>query len=482
MLGSVETARRRQGNWRAFLTALGFIFASLALAGCIKLEGDLEVGPDARASGKLLYSIDKSLAELAGIKSLSELRTSPDQVKATDSCKGTRLYESPSDYVIDCSLTRAVLADEAFSSKVVDGKVVFTYKSISEEDSSGVEFGSTNLRVRFPGVIERIESSNPLLVTKINSRTIVIRGLATDSYDITVYASCKGLCSNSSSAAASSTEDLNHPGFAKASKRLGGMLTENTVFTRDNSPYTITKTLQIPLGLTVKAEPGVRIVSKADVMFQVQGDLIFSGDSANPINLDGKPKMFFQTNSDGSTEPGSTAWSKIHLNYVNLNGGDNVGFGGSGNWQIRNSRIIDVRKYWHVWYPTGFLVENSVFRNSAGISIGVDMRENSQAAPIIRNNLFDGRPRTQYWIETWASYGGSVRVAGNHFRGNGFNVLRIASGHDSGFIDASRNFWETQDSRKIEERVLDAGDSLQFKTKIALGDPLVSRPLEVPRR
>jgi hypothetical protein len=320
------------------------------------------------------------------------------------------------------------------------------------------------------------------LVTKIDSRTIAIKGLATDSYDITVYSSCKKSCSSSPSSVSSGTEDVNHPGFVKASKRMGGMLTQNTVFTRDKSPYTITKTLQIPLGLTVKAEPGVRIISRAETMFQVQGDLIFSGDSANPINLDGKPKLFFRTNSDGSTEPGSTAWSKIHLNYVNLNGGDNVGFGGSGNWQIRNSRIIDVRKYWYVWYPTGFLVENSVFRNSAGISIGVDMRENSQAAPILRSNLFDGRPKTQYWIETWASYGGSVRVVGNHFRGTGFNVLRIRPGHDSGFIDAAGNFWETQDSRKIEERVLDAGDSLRFKTKIALGNPLESRPLEVPRR
>lgn len=477
---SKEKAAKRRRYLRPLISFAGLAFASLALTGCIQLEGDLEIGPDARASGKLLYSIDKSLAELAGIKSLSDLRSSPDQVKATDSCKGTRLYESPSDYVIDCSITNAVLADEAFNSKVVDGKVVFTYKSTSEDNSSGVEFGLTDLRVKFPGAIDRIDSSNPKFVTKIDSRTIAIKGLATDSYDITVYSTCKKSCSSSPSSVSSGTEDVNHPGFVKASKRMGGMLTQNTVFTRDKSPYTITKTLQIPLGLTVKAEPGVRIISKADIMFQVQGDLLLSGDASNPINLDGKPKLFFRTNSDGSTEPGSTAWSKIHLNYVNLNGGGNIGMGGSGNWEIKNSRIVDVRKYWYVWYPSGFLVENSVFKNSGGISFGMDLRKEYVPTAVIRNSLFDGRPTTKYWIQAWATLGGVLKVNGNHFKGDGFNVLRVE--YDSSFIDATGNFWGTTDSRKIEDKVLDAGDSIDYKSKISLGNPLSSKPVGVPSR
>lgn len=477
MVSFGKVAKRRR-YFRPLISFIGLAFASLALTGCIQLEGDLEIGPDARASGKLLYSIDKSLAELAGIKSLSDLRSSPDQVKATDSCKGTRLYESPSDYVIDCSITNAVLADEAFNSKVVDGKVVFMYKSTSEDNSSGVEFGLTDLRVKFPGTIERIESSNPKLITKIDSRTIAIKGLATDSYDITVYASCKRACSSSTSSIGSGAEDINHPGFAKASKRMGGMLTQNTVFTRDKSPYTITKTLQIPLGLTLKAEPGVRLISNAETMFQVQGNLLFEGESSKPINLDGRPKTFFSI-------VGAPGGTKIQLNYVNFNGGQyisSVGGSSNVNWEVRNSRIINVLRYWYVSYPTNFLVEKSVFRNSGGISLGIDMRGEGAGKAVIQHNLFDGRPRKSYWIDAWATYGGSIKVSGNHFKGDGFNVLRIAPEYTSAFIDASGNFWGTQDSRKIEDKVLDAGDSLRFKTKIKLGDPLESRPAEVPQR
>ena len=477
---SKEKGAKRRRCFRPLISFAGLAFGSLALTGCLQLEGDLEISSDAKASGKLLYSIDKSLAELTGIKSLSDLKTSPEQVKATDSCKGTRLYESPTDYVIDCNITSAVLGDEAFNSKIVDGKIVFTYKSTSENDGSGVEFGSTNLRVKFPGNIERVDTPNPLLVTRIDSRTILIKGLATDSYDITVYAACKGTCLSSSTSGLGSVETANHPGFVAAGKRIGGMITQNTVFTKDKSPYTITKTLQIPLGLTVKAEPGVRIISKAETMFQVQGDLLLKGDAANPINLDGRPKLFFKTNSDGSKTRSLTTGPKISLDYVNLNGGNYVAFGGAGNWEIRNSRVVDIRKYWYVWYPTRFLIENSVFKNSGGMSIGIDMRDDGLGTAVLRNNLFDGRPKTKYWIEAWATYGGSIKVSGNHFKGDGFNLLRIK--YDDAFIDATGNFWGTTDSKKIENKVLDAGDSINYKSKISLGNPLTSRPVGVPSR
>jgi hypothetical protein len=474
---SKEKAAKRRRYLRPLISFAGLAFASLALTGCIQLEGDLEIGPDARASGKLLYSIDKSLAELAGIKSLSDLRSSPDQVKATDSCKGTRLYEAPSDYVIDCSITNAVLADEAFNSKVVDGKVVFTYKSTGEDNSSGVEFGLTDLRVKFPGAIDRIDSSNPKLVTKIDSRTIAIKGLATDSYDITVYASCKRVCSNSTSSIGSGTEDINHPGYVKASKRIGGMLTQNTVFTRDKSPYTITKTLQIPQGITLKVEPGVTLVSKADTMFQVQGDLLLEGDASGSINLNGRPKIFFLTKN-------APVGARIKLNYVNLNGGQlistNSGHSGYVNWELKNSRILGVTKRWHVWYPTNFIVEQSVFKNSGGIDLGITLGGEKSGEAIIRNNLFDGPSRSGFWIQSWNSRGGALRVVGNHFKGDGFNVMKVK--YDSSFIDASENYWGTTDSRRIENRVLDAADSIKYKSKIDVSKPLINLPLEVPRR
>jgi hypothetical protein len=387
------------------------------------------------------------------------------------------LYESPSSYVTECNVSRSVLADDTFSSSIIDGQVVFTYKATNSEGDSSVSFGATNLRVKFPGDIDRVESVNPSQVSRVNKRTVLIRGLATDNYDIKVYASCGKKCVASGSSLVETSEDQNNPGFAKANKRLGGMITQNTILTRANSPYTITKTLQIPLGLTVKVEPGVTIVSNAQTMFRVQGDLLFEGSESRPINLNGNPKLFFSTKN----APNGT---KIHMNFVNLNGGgmlsSNLGHEGYVNWEIKNSRITNLKSRWHVWYPTNFLIENSVFRNSGGIDIGIDSREDGSNPAVIRNNLFDGPSRSEFWVQAWASYGGPVQVTGNHFKGDGFNVLKIKYG--SSFIDASGNYWGTTNPKKIEDKVLDAGDSLKYKSKIDLSRPLSSRPAGIPRK
>jgi hypothetical protein len=476
MVSLIKAAKRRR-FLRPLISIAGLALASLALTGCIQLEGDLEIGPDARASGKLLYSIDKSLAELSGVKSLKDLRTSPDQIKATDSCKGTRLYESPSNYITECNLSRAFLGDDTFSSSIVGGQIVFTFKSMSEDSSSEVSFGATKLTVEFPGDIERVEPLNSPLVTIVNKRTVRIQGLATDDYDIRVYASCGKKCGASSSANETSAQDPNHPGYAIAKKSIGGMINQNLVFTRTNSPYTISKTLQIPLGLAVKVEPGVTIISKADTMFRVQGELLMEGEASRPINLNGAPGVFFLTK-------GAPSGSKIHLNFVNLNGGGlistNSGDEGYVNWAVKNSRITNIRSPWHVWYPTNFLIEKSVFKNSGGIDIGFSMREEGEGTAIIRNNLFDGPSRGSYWIQNWASYGGALRVEGNTFKGTGFNILRIKYG--SAFIDASGNFWGTTSSKKIEDKVLDAGDSLKYKSKIELSNPLPQPAIDTPRK
>jgi hypothetical protein len=476
MLTNNKTTQKRS-LLRTALSTFGLIGAALTLTGCIQLDGDLKIGSDARASGKLLFSIDKSFAELAGINSLSDLKTSPEQIKVTDSCKGTRLYESPSSYVTECNVSRSVLADDTFSSSIIDGQVVFSYKATNSEGDSSVSFGATNLRVKFPGDIDRVESAKPSQVSRVNKRTVLIRGLATDNYDIKVYASCGKKCAVSGSSIADRSEDPNNPGFVRANKRLGGMITQNTIVTRANSPYTITKTLQIPQGITVKVEPGVTIVSAAETMFHVQGDLLFEGEASRPINLNGRPKTFFLTKR-------APVGTKINLNYVNLNGGGVVSTNSSGagyvDWEIKNSRIVGVRKRWHVWYPTNFLVEKSVFKDSGGIDIGVKLDEEDSGVAVIRDNLFDGPSTSEYWVQSWASYGGALRVVGNHFKGDGFNVLKIK--YDGAFIDASGNYWGTTNSKKIENKVLDAADSLKYKSKIEVGSPLASRPAEVPRR
>ena len=237
---------------RTVISAFGLIGAALTLTGCIQLDGDLKIGSDARASGKLLFSIDKSFAELAGINSLNDLKTSPEQIKVTDSCKGTRLYESPSSYVTECNVSRSVLADDTFNSSIIDGQVVFTYKAANSEGDSSVSFGATNLRVKFPGNIDRVESVNPSQVSRVNKRTILIQGLATDNYDIKVYASCGKKCVVAGSSLAETLEDPNNPGFAMANLSLVSL---NESLGAKNIPLSTTLSVRINDSATCKITP-----------------------------------------------------------------------------------------------------------------------------------------------------------------------------------------------------------------------------------
>jgi hypothetical protein len=356
-----------------------FGLSSIFLTGCLEADANIKLGQDARANGKLIYSIDKSFAEFIGITSLNDLKSSPDQISATTACKGYRLYESASSYITDCTLNNSQLLDEDFSAKIVDNQIVFRFRSISETDSGDFSFGSNKIRVTFPGNIKAIQANNSSLVRQINKKTIQISGLATDSYDITVYASCGKKCEISKNTSIDNSNVIDNSGYVKAKKTIGGMVRQNTVFTKANSPYTINKTLEIPRGITVKVEPGVTINSKASTMFKVQGDLLMQGKADQRINLNGKPQTFFNTK-------GKNWNASINLDYVNLNGGGEITFLTRGGWKITNSRIIGVKNYWYAVSPREFFLKGNVFKNSGGI----DLSANGNIVTI-QNNLFDGK-------------------------------------------------------------------------------------------
>lgn len=66
---------------------------------------------------------------------------------------------------------------------------------------------------------------------------------------------------------------------------VGGMLTEDTVWTAVNSPYVLTSTIHIPAGITLTVEPGVTVLGQSFAGIVVEGKIVALGTPASPITF-----------------------------------------------------------------------------------------------------------------------------------------------------------------------------------------------------
>ena len=86
--------------------------------------------------------------------------------------------------------------------------------------------------------------------------------------------------------------------FVGADSQVGGIISEDTTWTAENSPYEITETVQISSGVTLTIEPGVMISrSSSGDMFVLMGTICAHGTSQEPIVIDGgaTPKSFIRS-------------------------------------------------------------------------------------------------------------------------------------------------------------------------------------------
>jgi len=101
---------------------------------------------------------------------------------------------------------------------------------------------------------------------------------------------------------------------------VSGSISENTVWTADNSPYYVTGTIYVDNWITLTIEPGVDVVFDADVSLEVRGKLIAVGTETDSIR-------FLPNTAIGNTEWGGLriigrAAGTSSFAYVRISGGD----------------------------------------------------------------------------------------------------------------------------------------------------------------
>lgn len=176
---------------------LGAVIISLALllTSCVEVKGDISVNSAARFNGELIYTLDKSFAEAAGIPNLaalnSEASTSEDPI---DFCLGVPFIEDSTNYILKCSLKDALAQSGDITASVVGSTIVFRYKANLDATSDQTDFGSVSLTVRFLDPVISYKENKAGLVKKVNDLTYQISGYATELIDIEITANCSSRC------------------------------------------------------------------------------------------------------------------------------------------------------------------------------------------------------------------------------------------------------------------------------------------------
>ena len=129
--------------------------------------------------------------------------------------------------------------------------------------------------------------------------------------------------------------------YGSLSTTVGGIIWENTTWILENSPYTITDTVQIPENVTLIIEPGVTVTKPTEGhMFLLHGIINAHGTAENRIIFDGGDNSHFFNARDSDEN------TFLDLDYCIIKNGnclwDLDGGVGCGPFSLRHSELINL--------------------------------------------------------------------------------------------------------------------------------------------
>jgi cysteine-rich repeat protein len=242
---------------------------------------------------------------------------------------------------------------------------------------------------------------------------------------------------------------------AVAETNVGGIISTDTVWNLNGSPYVLTNDVQIAYGTTLTVDPGV-IVNGDDHAIRVWGILDVAGTSDAKV-------IFNRTHIRPGTATTTTELFAISIQHARLNAGslyDAKGDASYGSLILRDS-ILKGIPYLYIWYPQAdCYIERNIFFDTGGISIGHD----NGIHIYVTNNVFyrlHSPFGDSYSVENWASYGTSETIVENNsFLNTDQIAVELPVGYDSAHMTAVNNYWNTTDPTVIESMIFDRNDDL----------------------
>ena len=259
--------------------------------------------------------------------------------------------------------------------------------------------------------------------------------------------------------------------------QVGGIISENTTWTKQGSPYVVTDTVQIPTGIKLTIDPGVTISRPSpDVMFLINGEIYAHGTPTNRIFFDGGNNSNFFTALNSNID----ALFLLDLEYCTIKNGNNFFHLQGGSFSLKHCILENIFDYSWLWYPEqDIYIEYNKFINAGKFSIG----HRGDVRVYIRYNLFDGLPiGSEFCIKNWAAKDSSQTIVQyNSFINMNGIVLKLPYGCNDAAMSAPENYWGTQDISAIEGMIYDKNDDITCAGYIQY-EPILTEPhLDVPQ-
>jgi len=252
--------------------------------------------------------------------------------------------------------------------------------------------------------------------------------------------------------------------IASASTDVSGIIREDTIWTKENSPYNLVGNIQIANGVTLKIEPGT-VINGNDRKIYDLGILEAVGNTNERVKINNV--HIVPANGDPSKK------FLIDIEYADIVSGSLYAPSGNaiyGSLILKDSKVVNLSDYMYLWYPTSNVyIERNIFINSQKISIGTS----DDSKVYIRNNVFHNS--LGYAVENWASYNSSETIVEyNSFLGFGKKLV-LPNGYSDAKMTAVNNYWGTVDETSIGQMIWDENDDLRAGSVIEF-KPYLSEP------
>lgn len=256
--------------------------------------------------------------------------------------------------------------------------------------------------------------------------------------------------------------------------QVGGIINSNTTWTKQESPYIVTDTVQIPTGVTLTIEPGVTISKPSSgEMFLINGEIYAHGTPANRIFFEGVNNSIFFNASSSNID------TFLDLEYCTIKNGNSFGFN-DGTFSLKHCILENLSGYSDIWNPKqDVYIEYNKFVNAGGFSIVSDW----DIKIYIRYNLFDGLPSgSNFCIRNVIAYDSFQTVVQyNSFINMDGIVLQLPYASPDAAMSAPENYWGTQDTDIIDSMIYDKNDNITCAGYIQYEPILTDHHPDVPQ-
>ena len=261
----------------------------------------------------------------------------------------------------------------------------------------------------------------------------------------------------------------------------GGFVDGIVTLSKANSPYTLTQTIQIPKGSTLKVEPGVVLrVKHENVVFKSAGTVELVGTAEARIQIDGAVTLFETAgNWQNKAEFEVSFVEAIGIGslFTDLNQGQNINF--ADNVFLGNPFRSRVMYNW-LSFCTSCVFERNVFKGLPGFRFDTFDRSGNPVRLI--NNLFIGNStsslsfgdsfRNGEWIDT----DGNISLVGNSFIKFKKPVIQQHNVQKNVVLD--ENYFEGKTSQDVNQIAVRDLSGFQFVLTTPLSTPSTLTPIE----